>query len=189
MKLGVAVSTHCNANKETIDSQSKLESISISNDSLVNLNKCNVKLSICYTNGLGDTFHLDKTNIAQIGYGKPVLILKNTFISIKENTNSLSMEQGANSATATLNKQKRLSVYDCLDDNNFELVLDWLLQNDLLDDMNNNSQNKQNHFDVFAEYPNLAIFQNSLSNDCLNHYQSALFSPKNWLWGVARACL
>ena len=179
---------HCNQhkrnsviNKENIDSQSKSESINVTNNGLVHLSKDDVKLSIRYTNGLGDTLHLDKTNIAQIGYGKPVLILKNTFISIKENTNSLSTEKNPTLASATLDKQKRLSIYDCLEDKHFELVLDWLLQNGLLDDVNNNSQNTQNHFDVFAEYPNLAIFQNSLSNDCLNHYQSALFSPKNWL--------
>ena len=184
-KLDMVTDTHCNANahKETINSQFKLEFINVTNNGLIHLSKDNVKLSIRYTNGLGDTLHLDKTNIAQIGYGKPVLILKNTFISIKENKNSLSMGQGSATAclAASLDKQKRLSVYDCLDDNNFELVLDWLLQNGLLDDMNHNRQNKQNHFDVFSEYPNLAIFQNSLSNDCLNHYQSALFSPKNWL--------
>lgn len=172
----VDVAAHCNSNKESSNA---------TNDGLVHLDKDNVKLSILYTNGLGDTLHLDKANIAQMGYGKPVLILKNTFISIKENTHSLSTAENPASAclaaSATLNKQKRLSIYDCLEDKNFELVLAWLLQNGLLDDMNHNRQNKQNHFDVFAEYPNLAIFQNSLSNDCLNHYQSALFSPKNWL--------
>ena len=170
----VDVAAHCNTNKKSSNA---------TNDGLVHLNKDNVKLSILYTNGLGDTLHLDKTNIAQIGYGKPVLILKNTFISIKENTNSLSTTKNpaSASATASLDKQKRLSIYDCLEDKNFELVLTWLLQNGLLDDVNNHNQNKQHHFDVFAEYPNLAIFQNSLSNDCLNHYQSALFSPKNWL--------
>ena len=172
----VDVAAHCNVNKESSNA---------TNDGLVHLDKDNVKLSIRYTNGLGETLHLDKSNLAQIGYGKPVLILKNTFISIKENTNSLSTAKNSasalSSATASLDKQKRLSIYDCLDDNNFELVLDWLLQNGLLDDMNHNRQNKQNHFDVFSEYPNLTIFQNSLSNDCLNHYQSALFSPKNWL--------
>ena len=154
---------------------SNLESI---NELNVNLNKDNIKLSIRYTNGLGDMLYFDKINIAQIGYGKPVLILKNTFISIKENTNALSIENDSNG------KQKRLSVYDCLDDKNFELVLDWLLQNGLviaLDDMKNNSQNVQNHFDIFSEYPNLTIFKHSLSDDSLNHYQSALFSPKNWL--------
>ena len=168
----VDVAAHCNVNKESSNA---------TNDGLVHLDKDNVKLSIRYTNGLGETLHLDKSNLAQMGYGKPVLILKNTFISIKENTNSLSTAKNSASASATLDKQKRLSIYDCLEDKNFELVLTWLLQNGLLDDVNNHNQNKQHHFDVFAEYPNLAIFQNSLSNDCLNHYQSALFSPKNWL--------
>ena len=176
LRSDIGVATDCKANKE---------SINVTNNGLVHLNKDNVKLSIRYTNGLGETLHLDKTNIAQIGYGKPVLILKNTFISIKENTNSLSTTKNPDSAfasaTSSLDKQKRLSIYDCLEDKNFELVFDWLLQNGLLDYVNNHNQNKQHHFDVFAEYPNLAIFQNSLSNDCLNHYQSALFSPKNWL--------
>ena len=172
LRSDIGVATDCNANKE---------SINVTNNGLVHLNKDDVKLSILYTNGLGDTLHLDKTNIAQIGYGKPVLILKNTFILIKDNTHSLSTAENPASDSATLDKQKRLSIYDCLEDKHFELVLDWLLQNGLLDDVNNNSQNTQNHFDVFAEYPNLTIFQNSLSDDCLNHYQSALFSPKNWL--------
>lgn len=172
----VGIAAHCNSNKESINA---------TNDRFVHFNKDNVKLFIRYTNGLGETLYLDKSNLTQIGYGKPVLILKNTFISIQEHTHSLSTVENPasalSSATASLDKQKRLSIYDCLDDNNFELVLDWLLQNGLLDDMNHNRQNKQNHFDVFSEYPNLTIFQNSLSNDCLNHYQSALFSPKNWL--------
>lgn len=127
-------------------------------------------LIIQYTNGLGNTFHLTKDNIHQVEHAKSVLILKNTFIIINPHQTS---------QTVSDNKKqvKRLSVYDCLDESNFELVLDWLLEHGLSDYINY----EQNSFDVFKEYPNLSIFQQSLSQDCFNYYQSSLFSPKNWL--------
>lgn len=125
-------------------------------------------LIIQYTNGLGNTFHLTKDNIHQVEHAKSVLILKNTFITINPHQ-----------ANQTVYKKqvKRLSVYNCLDESNFELVLDWLLEHGLSDYINY----EQNSFDVFKEYPNLSIFQQSLSQDCFNYYQSSLFSPKNWL--------
>lgn len=125
-------------------------------------------LIIQYTNGLGNTFHLTKDNIHQVEHAKSVLILKNTFITINPHK-----------ANQTVYKKqvKRLSVYNCLDESNFELVLDWLLEHGLSDYINY----EQNSFDVFKEYPNLSIFQQSLSQDCFNYYQSSLFSPKNWL--------
>ena len=124
-------------------------------------------LIIQYTNGLGNTFHLTKDNIHQVEHAKSVLILKNTFITINPRQ----------TVSNNPKQVKRLSVYNCLDKANFELVLDWLLEHGLSDYINY----EQNSFDVFKEYPNLSIFQQSLSQDCFNHYQSSLFSPKNWL--------
>ena len=127
-------------------------------------------LIIQYANGLGNTFHLTKDNIHQVEHAKSVLILKNTFITINPHQ--------ANQTVSDNKKQvKRLSIYNCLDESNFELVLDWLLEHGLSEYINY----EQNSFDVFKEYPNLSIFQQSLSQDCFNHYQSSLFSPKNWL--------
>lgn len=127
-------------------------------------------LIIQYTNGLGNTLHLTKDNIHQVENAKSVLILKNTFITINPRQTS---------QTVSDNKKqvKRLSVYNCLNESNFELVLDWLLEHGLSDYINY----EQNSFDVFKEYPNLSIFQQSLSQDSFNYYQSSLFSPKNWL--------
>lgn len=124
-------------------------------------------LIIEYTNGLGNTFHLTKDNIHQVEHAKSVLILKNTFITINPRQ----------TASDNQKQVKRLSIYNCLDESNFELVLDWLLEHGLSEYINH----EQNSFDVFKEYPNLSIFQQSLSQDCFNHYQSSLFSPKNWL--------
>jgi hypothetical protein len=124
-------------------------------------------LIIQYTNGLGNTLHLTKDNIHQVENAKSVLILKNTFITINPRQ----------TVSNNPKQVKRLSVYNCLDKANFELVLDWLLEHGLSDYINY----EQNSFDVFKEYPNLSIFQQSLSQDCFNHYQSSLFSPKNWL--------
>ena len=126
-----------------------------------------LNIIIQYTNGLGNILHLTKDNIHQVEHAKSVLILKNTFITINPRQ------------TVPDNKKqvKRLSVYNCLDESNFELVLDWLLEHGLSDYINY----EQNSFDVFKEYPNLSIFQQSLSQDCFNYYQSSLFSPKNWL--------
>ena len=96
-----------------------------------------------------------------------VLILKNTFITINP-------RQTSQTVSDNQKQVKRLSVYNCLDESNFELVLDWLLEHGLSDYINY----EQNSFDVFKEYPNLSIFQQSLSQDCFNYYQSSLFSPK-----------
>ena len=135
-------------------------------------------LIIEYTNGLGNTFQLTKDNIHQVEHTKSVLILKNTFITINPYQVSQTAHTCSNNCLSDNKKQlKRLSVYDCLDESNFELVLDWLLEHGLSDYINY----EQNSFDVFKEYPNLSIFQQSLSQDCFNHYQSSLFSPKNWL--------
>ena len=128
----------------------------------------NLTLIIQYTNGLGNTSHLTKDNIHQVEHAKSVLILKNTFLTINPSSQTVSDNQ---------KQVKRLSVYNCLDESNFELVLDWLLEHGLSDYINY----EQNSFDVFKEYPNLSIFQQSLSQDCFNYYQSSLFSPKNWL--------
>ena len=128
----------------------------------------NLTLIIQYTNGLGNTFHLTKDNINQVEHAKSVLILKNTFLTINPQSQTVS---------DNTKQVKRLSVYDCLDESNFELVLDWLFEYGLSDYINY----EQNSFDVFKEYPNLSIFQQSLSQDCFNYYQSSLFSPKNWL--------
>lgn len=125
-------------------------------------------LIIQYTNGLGNTFQLTKDNIHQVEHIKSLLILKNTFLTINPPSQTVSDNE---------KQVKRLSVYDCLDESNFELVLDWLLEHGLSDYINY----EQNSFDVFKEYPNLSIFQQSLSQDCFNYYQSSLFSPKNWL--------
>lgn len=127
-----------------------------------------LNLIIQYTNGLGNTFQLTKDNIHQVEHVKSVLILKNTFLTINPSSQTVSDNK---------KQVKRLSVYDCLDESNFELVVDWLLEHGLSDYINY----EQNSFDVFKEYPNLSIFQQSLSQDCFNHYQSSLFSPKNWL--------
>lgn len=127
-------------------------------------------LIIQYTNGLGNTLHLTKDNIHQVEHAKSVLILKNTFITINPHQTSQTVSDNQKQV-------KRLSVYNCLDESNFELVLDWLLDHGLSDYINY----EQNSFDVFKEYPNLSIFQQSLSQDCFNYYQSSLFSPKNWL--------
>lgn len=127
-----------------------------------------LNIIIQYTNGLGNTFHLTKDNINQVEHAKSVLILKNTFLTINPQSQTVS---------DNTKQVKRLSVYDCLDESNFELVLDWLFEHGLSDYINY----EQNSFDVFKEYPNLSIFQQSLSQDCFNYYQSSLFSPKNWL--------
>ena len=127
-----------------------------------------LNLIIQYTNGLGNTFHLTKDNINQVEHAKSVLILKNTFLTINPQSQTVS---------DNTKQVKRLSVYNCLDESNFELVLDWLFEHGLSDYINY----EQNSFDVFKEYPNLSIFQQSLSQDCFNYYQSSLFSPKNWL--------
>ena len=130
----------------------------------------NLTLIIQYTNGLGNIFHLTKDNIHHVEHAKSVLILKNTFITINP-------RQTSQTVSDNQKQVKRLSVYNCLDEANFELVLDWLLEHGLSDYINY----EQNSFDVFKEYPNLSIFQQSLSQDCFNYYQSSLFSPKNWL--------
>lgn len=127
-----------------------------------------LNIIIQYTNGLGNTFQLTKDNIHQVEHIKSLLILKNTFLTINPPSQTVSDNE---------KQVKRLSVYDCLDESNFELVLDWLLEHGLSDYINY----EQNSFDVFKEYPNLSIFQQSLSQDCFNYYQSSLFSPKNWL--------
>ena len=129
-----------------------------------------LNLIIQYTNGLGNTSHLTKDNIHQVEHAKSVLILKNTFIIINPHQTSQTVSDNQKQV-------KRLSVYNCLDESNFELVLDWLFEHGLSDYINY----EQNSFDVFKEYPNLSIFQQSLSQDCFNYYQSSLFSPKNWL--------
>lgn len=127
-----------------------------------------LNIIIQYTNGLGNTFQLTKDNIHQVEHIKSLLILKNTFLTINPPSQTVSDNE---------KQVKRLSVYDCWDESNFELVLDWLLEHGLSDYINY----EQNSFDVFKEYPNLSIFQQSLSQDCFNYYQSSLFSPKNWL--------
>lgn len=142
------------------------------------INSHDLNLIIQYTNGLGNTFQLTRDNIHQVEHAKSVLILKNTFITINTHQVSQAEHVYLNVVLSDNKKQvKRLSVYNCLDEANFEFVLDWLLEHGLSDYINY----EQNSFDVFKEYPNLSIFQQSLSQDCFNHYQSSLFSPKNWL--------
>ena len=142
------------------------------------INSHDLNIIIQYTNGLGNTFQLTNDNIHQVEHAKSVLILKNTFITINTHQVSKAEHVYLNVVLSDNKKQvKRLSVYNCLDEANFEFVLDWLLEHGLSDYINY----EQNSFDVFKEYPNLSIFQQSLSQDCFNHYQSSLFSPKNWL--------
>lgn len=142
------------------------------------INSHDLNIIIQYTNGLGNTFQLTNDNIHQVEHAKSVLILKNTFITINTHQVSQAEHVYLNVVLSDNKKQvKRLSVYNCLDEANFEFVLDWLLEHGLSDYINY----EQNSFDVFKEYPNLSIFQQSLSQDCFNHYQSSLFSPKNWL--------
>lgn len=142
------------------------------------INSHDLNIIIQYTNGLGNTFQLTNDNIHQVEHAKSVLILKNTFITINTHQVSQAEHVYLNVVLSDNKKQvKRLSVYNCLDEANFKFVLDWLLEHGLSDYINY----EQNSFDVFKEYPNLSIFQQSLSQDCFNHYQSSLFSPKNWL--------
>lgn len=142
------------------------------------INSHDLNIIIQYTNGLGNTLQLTNDNIHQVEHAKSVLILKNTFITINTHQVSQAKHVYLNVVLSdNKNQVKRLSVYNCLDKANFEFVLDWLLEHGLSDYINY----EQNSFDVFKEYPNLSIFQQSLSQDCFNHYQSSLFSPKHWL--------